>query len=92
MRQFDKYLQNKLKDPDFCQAYKDNCNICQTVLEIVDKILSLGKSYSDIASDTGINEQDLSDFAAGDKCQSKIISTLCSKYNIKLPATCPRFK
>ena len=91
MRQFDKYLKNKLKDPNFCQAYKDNCNICQTVWEIVDKIISTGKSYADIALETGISEQDLKDFAAGDKCQYHIITTLCTKYNINLPATCPRF-
>ena len=91
MRQFDKYLQKRMKDPDFCQAFKDNCNICQIVWEIVDKIISSGKSYADIAHETGISEQDLIDFAEGDNCQSQIITTLCIKYNINLPATCTRF-
>ncbi len=92
MRPFEKYLKVKLSDKEFCQAYNDNCNICQTVWEIVDKALSSGKSWEEIAAETGIMEESLSDFAEGDNCQSEIIATLCRKYNISLPANCPRFK
>ena len=92
MRQFDKYLKAKLSEKEFCQAYNENCNICQTVWEIVDKALSSGKSWAEIAAEIGIMEQSLKDFAEGDNCQSEIIITLCQKYNISLPASCPRFK
>ncbi|MCF7911800.1 MAG: hypothetical protein K9M99_04680 [Candidatus Cloacimonetes bacterium] len=91
MRQFDKYLQDKLKNKEFCQAYNDNCNICQTVWEIVDTFLNTGKSYADLAVETGISETELLDFAEGDNCQAHIINTLCQKFNIPLPAYCPRF-
>jgi len=92
MHQFNKYLKKKLEDKKFCQAYNDNCNICQTVWQIVDTVIDSGGSWADISAETGILESDLIDFASGDKCQPAIIKTLCEKYNIDLPGECPRFQ
>lgn len=92
MLQFKKYLKQKLEDKEFCQAYDDNCNICQTVWQIVDTIINSEISWAEVSKETGLLESDLIDFAGGDKCQPQIIITLCRKYNIELPAECSRFK
>ncbi|MDP8221130.1 MAG: hypothetical protein P9X26_07280, partial [Candidatus Stygibacter frigidus] len=92
MLQFKKYLKQKLEEKEFCQAYDDNCNMCQTVWQIVDIISNSVYSWADISKETGLPESDLIDFANGDRCQPHIIETLCQKYDIDLPAECPRFK
>lgn len=65
--------------------------MCLKIWEIVDKAISSGRSWSEIAAATGIPEKKLLSFVEGDNCQQNIITELCEHFNLELPETCPRF-
>lgn len=91
MHQFEQYLKAKLKDKKFNDDYRDNCNVCSVVWQIVKVIEEQNIDLKLLADKTGISTDDLQSFIDADNCQHHIITTLCSYFNIDLPLTCQRF-
>lgn len=90
MRRFDELLKSKLAEKDFEKDYREHCNVCGTVWEIVKSVQDSGGELADLAKEIGIEHDKLLRFMEADNCQREIIVKLCAKYKIKLPVNCPR--
>jgi len=88
MQVFKKYLDERLKDPEFNKTYFDNCAICPTTIRIVTEISESSILAEEIASACGISIETIRNLEAADKCCVTSVQKLCDYFNIPKPVDC----
>lgn len=84
------YADRKLKDPDFRNQYKKNCNICKTTIELIGKMYSLGVSRENFAAKAEIPVEEITALEDGEYCRYDLVIELCHELQVPVPAKCKK--
>jgi hypothetical protein len=90
MRVFKNYLEEKLSDPIFKQAYSANCSVCRTTVAIAAALIKQGLSYEEAAERSGVSAHQISDLVSADRCDPDSVRKLCIAFDIAVPVGCEK--
>ena len=88
MQVFRNYYQLRIEDPEFKEAYCENCSICPITIAIVHKINESSLSINEISRECGISARDINNLQTAENCCPDSVKTLCDYFHIEGPEKC----
>ncbi len=87
MRSFNKVLNEKLKDPEFAEAFEEERMLLQISLQINERRKEMGLTQKELAKKASITQQQLSKIESGINCNIMTMLKVCYAMNLKIEVT-----
>lgn len=84
MRAFDQHLNNKLKDKNFKEMYKEEKLLLELSVKIVEARKKTGLTQKELSEKAHITQQQLSKIETGMNCNIKTFLKVCTALGIKI--------
>ena len=84
MRTFQQHLQEKLHDPTFNALYKEERQLLEMALKIVEVRKDLGLTQKELAQKAHITQQQLSKIEHGQSCNMMTFLKVCQALGMKI--------
>ena len=90
MLAFKRFIEDKLRDPEFKAIYNHECHVCAYTMQIFEALEREQMAIDDLADELGLSLSALERLKAADHCNPGMVIELCRHLKLSTPPACPR--